>query len=117
MYQSLEPGIERAIFIMFLIAEVHPFLDGNGRLARIMMNAELMKVNQCNIIIPTVYREDYLLSLKKVSHQHDANSFIRMLLRAQLFTASINFTSYDLALAALQRSQAFLEPHEGKLTF
>ena len=27
--------------MMFLIAEVHPFADGNRRTARIMMNAEL----------------------------------------------------------------------------
>jgi Fic family protein len=33
----------RAAFIMFVLSEVHPFLDGNGRIARIMMNAELVK--------------------------------------------------------------------------
>ena len=27
---------------MFLISEVHPFDDGNGRIARVMMNAELV---------------------------------------------------------------------------
>ena len=29
--------------MQFLISEVHPFDDGNGRLSRIMMNAELVK--------------------------------------------------------------------------
>jgi Fic family protein len=29
-----------------LVAEVHPFVDGNGRTARIMMNAELVSVGQ-----------------------------------------------------------------------
>ena len=33
------------IFMMFMISEIHPFLDGNGRLARVMMNAELVKMN------------------------------------------------------------------------
>lgn len=117
MYLTLHSGIARAIFMMFLVAEVHPFLDGNGRLARIMMNAELATVDQCRIIIPTVFREDYLLSLKKLSHQRDSDAFIRMLLRAQTFTASIDFSSYDIALAALQQSQAFLEPYQGKLSF
>lgn len=117
MYLTLEPGIARSIFMMFLIAEVHPFLDGNGRLARIMMNAELAAVNQYRIIIPTVYREDYLLALKKFSHQHDPDAFIRMLVRAQAFTASIDFSSYNAALAAFQQSQAFLEPYQGKLRF
>lgn len=38
----------------FLISEIHPFNDGNGRLARIMMNAELVAENEEKIIIPTV---------------------------------------------------------------
>ena len=38
---SLETAFQRAVFMLFLISEVHPFADGNGRIARIMMNAEL----------------------------------------------------------------------------
>ncbi|WP_286145042.1 Fic family protein [Bacteroides caecimuris] len=47
----------RAIFMMFMISEVHPFNDGNGRIARVMMNAELVRADQSRIIIPTVFRE------------------------------------------------------------
>jgi fido (protein-threonine AMPylation protein) len=32
--------------MMFLISEVHPFADGNGRIARIMMNAELVAAGE-----------------------------------------------------------------------
>ena len=28
--------------MMFMMSEVHPFDDGNGRLARLMMNTELV---------------------------------------------------------------------------
>jgi len=42
IYRSLTAPLHRAIFMMFLISEVHPFADGNGRAARIMMNAELI---------------------------------------------------------------------------
>ena len=38
---TLQNPMARAIYAMFLVAEVHPFSDGNGRIARIMMNAEL----------------------------------------------------------------------------
>ncbi len=31
----------KAICMMFLVSEVHPFNDGNGRVARVTMNAEL----------------------------------------------------------------------------
>jgi hypothetical protein len=39
---SLATPFQRAVFMMFLVAEVQRFSDGNGRLSRIMMNAELV---------------------------------------------------------------------------
>src|SRR5205823_6347889 len=57
---ALGEPLQRAIFMMFLVSEVHPFVDGNGRVARAMMNAELVATGQERIIIPTAYRTDYL---------------------------------------------------------
>lgn len=116
-YQMLEPGIARACFMMFLISEVHPFVDGNGRIARIMMNAELSNAKQARIIIPMVYREDYLLALKRLSRSSDPLPYCKMLLRAQAFVDSIDFNDYDSALMQLHFSNAFAEPHEGKFHF
>jgi hypothetical protein len=42
-YQALTEPFAKAAYMMFLISEVHPFLDGNGRTARVMMNAELVR--------------------------------------------------------------------------
>ena len=39
-YQALRSAFARAVFMSFMVSEVHPFDDGNGRLSRIMMNAE-----------------------------------------------------------------------------
>jgi hypothetical protein len=36
---SVQPGMARALLAMFIVSEVHPFIDGNGRLARLVMNA------------------------------------------------------------------------------
>lgn len=115
IYDSLPSGLARAIFIMFIITEIHPFTDGNGRLARIMMNAELVSTGQCRIIIPTVFREDYLLALKKLSRTNNPDAYIKMVDKAQLFTSSIDFSEYKLARKMLIDSNAFLEPYEGKL--
>ena len=41
LLDTLADGLARATFAMFLVAEVHPFADGNGRVARLLMNAEL----------------------------------------------------------------------------
>jgi len=50
LYSILRNPFAKAAYIMFLISEVHPFLDGNGRIARVMMNAELTSVNKSTII-------------------------------------------------------------------
>jgi hypothetical protein len=42
MCHALDHPFKRAAFMLFLISEVHPFIDGNGRVARVMMNAELV---------------------------------------------------------------------------
>jgi len=54
LYSMLRNPFAKAVYMMFLISEVHPFLDGNGRVARVMMNAELTSKGLSKIIIPTV---------------------------------------------------------------
>jgi hypothetical protein len=71
---------------LLLVSEVHPFADGNGRVARIMMNAELVAAGQERIIIPTSYRTDYLGALKALSHNAHMIPLIRMLDYAQQYT-------------------------------
>ncbi|MDQ3193392.1 MAG: Fic family protein, partial [Bacteroidota bacterium] len=113
LYNSLKDPISKAIFIMFVVSEVHPFTDGNGRLARIMMNAELVKEGKSKIIIPTSYREDYLLTLRKLSRSKEPDSYIEMLQRAQTFTSEIDFSDFNTALIQLKKFNAF-DP-EGRL--
>ena len=114
-FQALDDAFARAIYMMFLVAEVHPFADGNGRLARVMMNAELVHNGRCRIIIPTVYREDYLLALRALSRQGNSEPYIRMLDRAQAYTAQIDFSEYERATTQFRASGAFLRSNEGKL--
>ena len=115
MQQGLSDAISKAIFQMFLISEVHPFEDGNGRIARIMMNAELVQSNFQRIIIPTVYREDYLLSLRALSRSQNPNPLIEALLKAQSFSGQINLVDWDRAVNGLTRSNAFKESDEARL--
>ncbi len=50
--------------MQFFISDIHPFNDGNGRISRVMMNAELYSQGLTTIIIPNVYRSDYLSKCK-----------------------------------------------------
>lgn len=55
-YAALDAPFARALFVMFIMAEVHPLADGNGRIARVMMNAELLATREARIFIPHVPR-------------------------------------------------------------
>lgn len=83
--------MQRALLGMFIVAEIHPFNDGNGRTARLLMNSYLSANAHCRIIVPTVFREDYLLSLKALTHQADGTSFIRAMRLCQAWTAELDF--------------------------
>ncbi|MEI8360121.1 MAG: Fic family protein, partial [Deltaproteobacteria bacterium] len=93
--RSLETPFQRAVFAMFLIAEVHPFADGNGRTARIMMNAELVAAGEERIVVPTVFRSHYLSALKALSQNGRAEPLIRMLDFAQKWTAAIDWRTVE----------------------
>ena len=108
--KSLEDPMARAVFVMFLIAEVHPFADGNGRMARIMMNSELVHAGEERIIIPTVFRSEYLQSLKALTHNDRASALIDVLSFAQRYVSEIEFSDYDTALRLLTESKAFGKP-------
>ena len=114
-YAALDNPFAKAVYIMFMINEIHPFLDGNGRISRIMMNAELVSANQSKIIIPNVFREDYILTLRRLKRQHEPEPYIRMLSRAHEFSSTIFGDSMDEIQSKLEQSNAFLLPEEGSL--
>ncbi len=114
-YSLLSHPFAKAAYMMFLVSEVHPFLDGNGRIARVMMNAELTAAGFSKIIIPTVYREDYMVALKKFTNQRTPDAYLRMLLRAWQFSANIYGEDRDEMEDYLNRCETFKEPKQGKL--
>ena len=79
------------------------------------MNAELVNQKQSKILIPTVYREDYILSLRKLTRQRDPGAFIRMLTRIHEYSFTIVGNDMDRMQQYLEKTDAFLEPDEGKL--
>ena len=114
-YSLLKEPFAKAVYMMFLVSEVHPFNDGNGRIARVMMNAELSAKGLSKIIIPTVYREDYMGALRKLTRQRIADPYVRMLLRAYEFSSTLHGESIDEMEKHLIEYDAFKEPKEGKL--
>lgn len=113
-YLTLPPGFRRAAFAMFLVAEVHPFTDGNGRVARALANAELSAAGQQRLIIPTVFRDDYLLALRAMSRQSNPTPLIRVLDRAQELCTQLDWTDLDRAEAQLAAAHAFETPGDAE---
>jgi hypothetical protein len=111
-YAQLDDPFARAAFMMFLISEVHPFDDGNGRVARLMTNAELVSAGQARIVIPNVYRNNYLMALKGLTHNGNAPSYVAMLSFAQRYTAQLDYSTLASAQRDLDRTNAFHDPTE-----
>ena len=106
-YQALDNAFARSLFMLFMISEVHPFADGNGRISRIMMNAELVAANQSKIIIPTVFREDYLNALRRLTRRNDPNVLIRAISRVRQFSARIQGDDFETTRNYLEQCNAF----------
>lgn len=55
---------------------IHPFIDGNGRTARLLMNFILMQAGYPPVIIPVEQRSRYYVALKQ-ANDGDLRPFIR----------------------------------------
>jgi Fic family protein len=110
MYQALSEPFARALFMMFLVAEVHPFADGNGRVARVMMNAELIAAGETRIFIPSIYRNEYVGGLKRLSNYEDPAAYLRVMGHAQIFVSRIDFTDLEATRRTLAVLHAFADP-------
>lgn len=104
---TVPAGMARALLAMFLVAEVHPFTDGNGRLARLVMNAELSVMGACRIIIPTLFREEYMDCLRVLTRQGDPVPFVQAMQHIAAWTAAFNYDDLDQVLAQMAACNAF----------
>lgn len=111
---SLTSPFARAVFLTFLVSEVHPFADGNGRIARLMMNAELVTATEVRIIIPTVYRLNYLSALQAATRTGNDQALIASLSFARRWTARLNCSTRSSAEADLVATNALRDAREAE---
>jgi len=106
---DLDSAWERSVYVKFLVSAVHPFDDGNGRLSRIMMSAELDAGGQTRTIVPTVFRDDYIGALRRLDRADDPSVLIDAMRFANDWTARIDFNDTATVRAQLEATNAFAE--------
>jgi len=80
-FVNTEPdSLKKVAKIHYDFVKIHPFEDGNGRIARLLMNLYLVRMNIFPIIFPLSVRLDYIVSLKSSKSFDDFyNFFLRQL--------------------------------------
>ena len=69
------PVITAATF-HYRFVRIHPFDDGNGRMARLLMNMILMKHGYTVALIPGEERDEYINTLEQTDKSEDLTEFI-----------------------------------------
>lgn len=113
-YSTLPGGLPRATFAMFVVTEVHPFADGNGRVARALLNSELTAAGQCRVLIPLSYRSDYLGVLRALSRQRNPEPLKKMIERTQRWSALIDWSTIETSIEQLSRTNALVPSDEAE---
>lgn len=67
--------VEYAALLHKKFVFIHPFIDGNGRVARLLMNTALIQAGYMMAVIPPVLRNEYI-SLLERAHKNDRDFIV-----------------------------------------
>ena len=79
MLELEEDPSTRAVLGHFVFVYIHPFLDGNGRTARFLMNLMLASGGYPWTVIPVGQRAEYMQALESASVDEDIVPFTHFL--------------------------------------
>lgn len=75
--------IIRAALLHGELVKIHPFIDGNGRTSRLIMNMELMRCRYVPVIVKKDNRLKYYEVLDKAHTTGDYTDFIKLVTEAE----------------------------------
>lgn len=78
----------RAVLGHFVFVYIHPYMDGNGRIGRFLMNAMLVSGGYPWTVVPVQERDNYMQALEAASVEQDIKPLAQFI--AYLVDASIN---------------------------
>ena len=71
--------IELASFVHIEFVKIHPFIDGNGRTSRLLMNLELIKAGFPPVVIKLEDRLEYYKALDIANNENDYKPFLELM--------------------------------------
>jgi len=70
-----ENALVRAVLGHFFFVYIHPYMDGNGRTARFVMNSQLVTAGYPWVVVPVERRQEYLAALEQASVEENIEGF------------------------------------------
>ncbi|GHV05182.1 hypothetical protein FACS1894217_01630 [Clostridia bacterium] len=67
--------VSYAAMLHLKFVTIHPFVDGNGRVARLLLNAALIQDGYLPAVVPPVLRAEYLSAIRGYQSRGDAATF------------------------------------------
>jgi Fic family protein len=95
--KSDAPDIEPAAWIHGEFIRVHPFSDGNGRTARMIMNYQLMRSGWLPVSVPKEERQRYYEALEVYAVSGDIQPFAA-------FIAELEDKELDAVIAMIEQA-------------
>jgi len=79
LLENEENSAARSVLGHFLFVYIHPYMDGNGRAGRFLMNLMLASGGYPWTVIPVERRNEYMESLERASVEQDITPFTQFL--------------------------------------
>ena len=70
----------RAVLGHFFLVYIHPYMDGNGRTARFVMNSQLVTAGYPWVVVPVERRDKYMSALEMASVEENVEPFVRFII-------------------------------------
>ncbi|MBR6491873.1 MAG: Fic family protein [Bacteroidales bacterium] len=74
-----ENALVRAVLGHFFFVYIHPYMDGNGRTARFVMNSQLVTAGYPWVVVPVERRQEYMSALEQASVEENIEGFARFI--------------------------------------
>lgn len=79
LLEKEENAAVRAVLGHFIFVYIHPYVDGNGRIARFLLNVMLFSGGYNWMVVPVERRKEYMAALEKASVEGDIADFTKFL--------------------------------------